>query len=387
MGFVCKSDSDCLNGGTCTLSTGNCHCLNGFAEDNCGLVVCPPGNSKVPHSTCSNNGMCRPSEINPQQYECVCETNFTGIDCSQNAGGHCTVTTDTHDDCSNLRNANSGQCISPGSLRPLNYPANMCSDTDTDCICNCYDKFFGPLCQNYSCSQDTDCSGHGTCDQVTKQCNCEDGYKIAINCSFDNTACKNINYCSNNGICYHNDEMCSCFSGWFGNDCSCKNNCVHGTCPQTADTCVCTQGYTGTDCSIAPPDCPNNCSGHGTCTGGKCSCTQGYSGTDCSIAPSDCPSNCSGHGTCTGGKCSCTQGYSGNDCSVAPSDCPNNCSSHGTCTGGKCSCTQGYTGTDCSTSTGSGGSTMYWIIGVVVVVVILIILVILFLYNKHKKMK
>ena len=355
MGFVCKSDSDCLNGGTCTLPAGNCKCLNGFSEDNCGLVVCPPGNSKVLHSTCSNNGMCRQTQINSPKFECFCETSFTGNDCSQNAGGHCTVPTDFfNDDCTKLSHADSGTCISPGSLRPVNTPANLCSDTDTDCICNCESKFSGPLCQNYSCSQDTDCNGHGTCNQVTKQCNCENGYKAAINCSFDNTKCENLNYCSNNGYCTDIGGVCVCFSGWFGNDCSCKNNCVHGTCPQNADTCVCTQGYTGTDCSIAPSDCPSNCSGHGTCTGGKCSCTQGYTGTDCSIAPSDCPNNCSGNGTCTGGKCSCTQGY---------------------------------TGTDCSTSTGSGGSTMYWIIGVVVVVVILIILVILFLFNKHKKMK
>ena len=49
-------------------------------------------------------------------------------------------------------------------------------------------------------------------------------------------------------------------------------------------------GYTGCSYNIAalmqgvPSQCPNSCSGHGTCTPSGCACNAGWNGTDCSIA-------------------------------------------------------------------------------------------------------
>merc|ERR1711968_77073 len=133
---------------------------------------------------------------------------------------------------------------------------------------------------------------------------------------------------------------------------------------------------------FAAAECPNACSGHGTC-GSKdsCSCYQNYQGSDCSertcyfgIAHVDTPKGdlnadgmvsgplttvitgsevypwgtteqypntdaneghfymeCSNKGICDrkSGECDCFDGYTGTACSRAA--CPNDCSGHGTC--------------------------------------------------------
>ena len=117
--------------------------------------------------------------------------------------------------------------------------------------------------------------------------------------------------------------------------------------------------YTNKSSSPTPSsnNCPNNCSGNGTCSDitNTCSCNSGYSGPDCSNKIISCPGDCtdSDHGTCnTDGTCSCKPGFTGSDCSSKT--CLNNCtdSDHGTCNSdGTCSCKPGFTGDDCSSKT------------------------------------
>jgi hypothetical protein len=77
---------------------------------------------------------------------------------------------------------------------------------------------------------------------------------------------------------------------------------------------------------VGPCDCPNWCyneTGNGQCNTnkGECKCADGWKGADCSSI--DCPNTCSGHGTCkkqSSSKgddyCICNNGYTGYDCSV-----------------------------------------------------------------------
>lgn len=126
------------------------------------------------------------------------------------------------------------------------------------------------------------------------------------------------NHCSGHGTCGANDK-CSCFIRFTGEDCSqrkcheaeawvggspedpraiaeCSNQ---GICDRDSGECMCYPGYTGGACERS--ECPNDCSGHGTCeflddlSGGYtgtfwdisriqgCKCDPGWTAFDCSL--------------------------------------------------------------------------------------------------------
>lgn len=118
----------------------------------------------------------------------------------------------------------------------------------------------------------------------------------------------------------------------------------HGMFLYETCSCKCAEGWEGSDCSR--PTCPNLCSGHGRCDGGRCICDEPYFSEDCSQQL--CPENCSGNGICDTAKgvCLCYEEFIGEDCSEKR--CPGDCSGNGFCDTGECYCHEGFFGPDCS---------------------------------------
>ena len=69
----------------------------------------------------------------------------------------------------------------------------------------------------------------------------------------------------------------------------CASQCQNGATITSMGVCECTKDFTGTLCdkplSTGNVDCPKDCSGHGTCTGGRCQCDATYGGADCTQLP------------------------------------------------------------------------------------------------------
>uniref|UniRef100_A0A4W3GJ43 Teneurin-2 n=1 Tax=Callorhinchus milii TaxID=7868 RepID=A0A4W3GJ43_CALMI len=186
------------------------------------------------------------------------------------------------------------------------------------------------------------CHGNGEC--VSGVCHCFPGFHGA-DCA--KAACPVL--CSGNG--QYSKGNCICYSGWKGAECDVPiNQCFdpecggHGTC--TIGTCVCSTGYKGDNCEEA--DCLDpSCSGHGVCVQGDCHCSPGWGGLTCEISRPQCPDQCTGHGTYIPetGLCSCDPNWIGPDCSVEV--CSVDCGTHGVCISGVCRCEEGWTGVAC----------------------------------------
>ncbi|XP_019631534.1 PREDICTED: teneurin-3-like isoform X1 [Branchiostoma belcheri] len=194
-----------------------------------------------------------------------------------------------------------------------------------------------------------DCSNHGEC--VDGTCACLASW-AGDDCSLE--LCDPAD-CNGNGACV--SGSCRCFNGWQGSGCNtafrpCPADCSgQGTCNNVTGQCDCRTPYKGVDCSqIEPVPCegtPNNCSDHGSWSGGRCVCLPGWTGQRCELP--DCnPRDCNGRGVCINGTCSCETGWKGEACEEGAC-IPPDCNGNGACTEGTCRCFHGWQGAACDT--------------------------------------
>ena len=139
--------------------------------------------------------------------------------------------------------------------------------------------------------QMVECSGKGTCDRKTGECECFDG--------FNGEACRRTacpNECNGHGICQSLEKFAKDYvPAQTDSDITAEYDTAWDA--KYSFGCKCDDGYRGPDCSLK--ECPSSadvlgghgnekgrdCSGRGECDHetGTCTCFEGYFGTDCSI--------------------------------------------------------------------------------------------------------
>lgn len=174
----------------------------------------------------------------------------------------------------------------------------------------------GPVveCEDKCCG----CGLHGTCDNAVGECKCARGY-TGKHCDMPSCNTASDLPCSGHGACDMSTNTCKCAPGYLGLACGTKfpMECS-GVLNCTVDTCDCQQA-----------ECMNGCNNNGKCGDDfRCQCYKDYSGLDCSYYVG-CPNDCSGHGTCSKGvnpagtfyrgktyhgQCTCDDMYSMLDC-------------------------------------------------------------------------
>jgi hypothetical protein len=157
-----------------------------------------------------------------QTYKCLCTYGYSGSNCSENLN---------QSFCSQHPCMNNGTCLE--------------SPTSADGICRCEQGFGGRFCDEIvkcgeqqclypeqvcladSCVNVTgelycllhECQHDGTCDQITRQCQCQKGFG-GLTCELKSLFCDQTNnVCQNNGTCLATQSHCLCTNYFTGKYC------------------------------------------------------------------------------------------------------------------------------------------------------------------------
>ncbi|XP_076452266.1 uncharacterized protein LOC143287910 [Babylonia areolata] len=320
----CTPTNPCVNGGTCSATSGGyeCYCVDGYKGTHCEVPPAPT-TPCVPTNPCLNGGTC--TAINGG-YVCNCVTGFQG--------NHCELPPAPTTPC-----VPTNPCLNGGT----------CTAINGGYVCNCVTGFQGNHCEispgTYPC---------------------------------------NPSPCQNGGTCFvtqSGEYLCACAAGFTGSNCEtspCANNpCSPGTCyadpslTATGYICTCPPSNTpgGTSCPNTGPDScsPNNpCQNGALCVpstaapGYTCGCTPGFTGTNCEFVMCSSSANpCLNGATCSpdftqspGYRCSCPAGYTGINCEASTSSlCSPNPCKNGVCQSNgsdfSCICSLGFVGKLC----------------------------------------
>eukprot|EP00937_MAST-01D_sp_MAST-1D-sp2_P007082 g7082.t1 len=155
------------------------------------------------------------------------------------------------------------------------------------------------------CTDEDNCSGHGTADGWKPECTCkcDEGW-TGPTCS--KLACAS-NYCNNRGTLGGDQAdgcTCSnCNAGWEGATCNAKKACASNHCNHRGkvggnqvDGCTCSNcnaGWEGATCNSKKACSSNYCNNGGKVGGNQvdgcmCKCASGWEGANCAINIDDC---------------------------------------------------------------------------------------------------
>ncbi|CAD5215095.1 unnamed protein product [Bursaphelenchus xylophilus] len=323
----------------------------------CHLCACPTGINSTccddptpcDPNPCGNNSSCVPNGA--LNYWCVCNSGFTGENCTEEVMYCDTLTTicgPTTSTASSFTSSTSSFTSSSSQLSTTGSNSSSTTTSDewssTSDICNAYTE--STICSD-CIHGNLECKNNGTCgwNGNGSLCDCPWGYS-GDSCE-TKEGCADTP-CLNGGTCFNiniTDYECGCLSLYNNTDCDyydpCNASpCKHGECINTADGefyCNCTTGYNGTYCDGVIDYCEDNpCEYNGTCTSYvgyyDCDCPDGAYGTNCENLTDNCAvSNSTSNSTticnsrdseasCTNSlrnyTCTCSAEWAGRNCSI-----------------------------------------------------------------------
>jgi hypothetical protein len=176
-----------------------------------------------------------------------------------------------------------------------------------DILLYCDANWYGPRCIVDCIAQDSDVSGHYTCNATTGDIVCLPGWKDTTN-----KCLTSINECTNHK-CLHG---ATCVNGVGSYTCKCADG-FFGTYCEGASNSQCPAGMIGRSCDVRVCDYVR-CQNGGTCASGICNCPSGFIGPNCEESLVCNKRPCSNDGTCVEVhyRCECLPGYEGDHCDV-----------------------------------------------------------------------